>query len=142
MFRNTFVLALSAAFAISLSYATEPDSPSSAPINRPAPIDGKQMFATYCTSCHGSDGKGYGPVTVSRGVAPVDLTVLSRKNHGTFPEAHVVHVLKFGADVPSHTSVEMPVWGPVLGKINQKDPREGQLRINSLSSYLETIQVK
>jgi hypothetical protein len=100
------------------------------------------MFASYCTSCHGTDGKGYGPVTVSRGVAPIDLTVLSRKNHGKFPEAKVIHVLKFGAEVPSHTSVTMPVWGPILGKINQKDPREGELRINSLSSYLETIQVK
>jgi mono/diheme cytochrome c family protein len=100
------------------------------------------MFANYCTSCHGTDGKGYGPVTVSRSVPPIDLTVLSRKNHGTFPQVHVVHVLKYGAAVPSHTSVEMPVWGLILGKINLKDPREGQLRIRSLSGFLETIQVK
>jgi len=142
MLRLLVVFVLTPAFATSLGYAAESYSSSFDPINRPSPTDGRQMFAAYCTSCHGTDGKGYGEVTVSRGVPPIDLTVLSRKNHGTFPQAHVVHVLKYGAAVPSHTSVEMPVWGPILGKINLKDPREGQLRIRSLSSYLEAIQVK
>jgi hypothetical protein len=72
----------------------------------------------------------------------IDLTILSKNNHGKFPEAHVIHVLEFGAEVPSHTSVEMPVWGRWLGKINQKDPNDKELRIHSLSNYLETIQVK
>ena len=100
------------------------------------------MFSSLCTPCHGVDGKGHGPIVIEYKTPPVDLTVLSQNNHGRFPEAHVIHVLEFGADVPSHTSVEMPVWGPKLGKINQKDPNDKELRIHSLSHYLETIQVR
>jgi hypothetical protein len=42
----------------------------------------------------------------------------------------------------SHTSVEMPVWGPIFGKINQKDPRDRVVRIQALTAYLEGIQQK
>jgi hypothetical protein len=34
------------------------------------------------------------------------------------------------------------VWGPVLGKMDQANTQERQLRISNLSRYLETIQAK
>ena len=72
----------------------------------------------------------------------MDLTVLTRNNHGKFPDAHIVNVLQNGVDVPSHGSLEMPVWGPILGKMNQTNPQDRLLRISNLSRYLETMQVK
>jgi hypothetical protein len=36
----------------------------------------------------------------------------------------------------------MPVWGPILGKMEMTNPQEKLLRISNLSRYLETLQVK
>jgi hypothetical protein len=36
----------------------------------------------------------------------------------------------------------MPVWGPILGKMNQSNPQDKLLRVSNLSRYLETLQVK
>jgi hypothetical protein len=44
--------------------------------------------------------------------------------------------------VPAHGSAEMPVWGPILGKMNLSSPQDKLLRISNLSRYLETLQVK
>ena len=41
-------------------------------------------------------------------------------------------LLRFGA--------VMPVWGPILGKMNQTNRQEKDLRISNLSRYLESIQ--
>lgn len=142
MLTRLLIFTLVAASAIGIANATEPATPQAKLIHTLKSASGGEMFSALCTGCHGVDGKGFGPVVAMRNVPPVDLTVLSRKNKGVFPKAHVAHVLEYGADVPSHTSVEMPVWGPILGKINQNDPRDRELRINSLSGYLETIQVK
>jgi mono/diheme cytochrome c family protein len=142
MLRSLLVFALAAVFAVNVGSSTEPATPPNAPFGKISPANGKEMFAALCASCHGEDGKGHGAVVTEHRVMPIDLTVLSKSRHGVFPKAHVVHVLQFGAEVPSHTSIEMPVWGPILGKINLEVPRDRQLRINNLSSYLESIQVK
>jgi hypothetical protein len=36
----------------------------------------------------------------------------------------------------------MPVWGPILGGMNQSNPQEKLLRISNLTRYLETLQSK
>ncbi len=36
----------------------------------------------------------------------------------------------------------MPVWGPILGKMNQTNFQDKQLRISNLSRYLESIQMQ
>jgi mono/diheme cytochrome c family protein len=100
------------------------------------------MFVSYCASCHGADGKGNGPAAAALKMPPTDLTLLSRNNNGKFPGAHIVAVLQYGADIPSHGSAEMPVWGPILGKMDKANHQVKQLRISNLSQYLETLQVK
>ena len=68
--------------------------------------------------------------------------MLSRNNHGKYPDAHVVAVLQNGVEIPSHGSTEMPVWGPILAKMNQGNLQDRMLRVSNLSRYLETMQVK
>jgi hypothetical protein len=36
----------------------------------------------------------------------------------------------------------MPVWGPILAKMNVSNPQDKLLRVSNLSRYLETLQVK
>jgi len=88
------------------------------------------------------DGRGQGPVASALKTPPVDLSVLRRNNNGKFPDAHIVTVLENGSEISSHGSAEMPVWGPILGKMNQSNPQDKMLRISNLSRYLETMQVK
>jgi mono/diheme cytochrome c family protein len=142
MLRSLAVSLLGTVVAAGIWFAGQPSANATTPVNKATSTDGKEMFATFCTPCHGVDGRGHGPAVAAQKAPPIDLTVLSKNNHGKFPEAHVVHVLKYGAEVPSHTSVEMPVWGPILGKINPKDPNDGTVRINNLSRFLQTIQIK
>jgi len=110
------------------------------PAGRTAANDGQQMFASYCAPCHGTDGKGLGPAANSMKPRPSDLTLLSRKNHGKYPDTHVVSVLQFGTEVSAHGSATMPVWGPILGNMNRSNLQDKQLRISNLARYLERIQ--
>jgi hypothetical protein len=142
MLKTFSVTALSALAAFAIGFVSQPTAQATAPFNKLTSANGQEMFSSLCTSCHGVDGKGHGHILTEHNAPPIDLTILSKNNHGKFPEAHVIHVLEYGAEVPSHTSIEMPVWGPKLGKINQKDPNDKEFRIHSLSHYLETIQVK
>ena len=48
-------------------------------------VVGKKEFVTYCASCHGSDGKGNGPMVNFLKRKPADLTQLSKANNGAFP---------------------------------------------------------
>ena len=112
------------------------------PVDKTAASSGKQMYQSYCAPCHGTDGKGHGPVATALNPAPTDLTLLSKKNNGKFPDTHIVAVLQFGIETPAHGSATMPVWGPILGKMNQSNRQEKQLRMSNIASYLESIQAK
>jgi mono/diheme cytochrome c family protein len=101
---------------------------------------GRQLYKDYCAACHGSNGKGHGPVARSLREPPADLTTLAERHGGKFPEEYVTNVLRFGVDFSAHGSSEMPVWGPVFEyqeHYNQAAVRE---RIKNLCEYLESIQ--
>jgi mono/diheme cytochrome c family protein len=131
---------LAAAFLVGLGYAQSNTNGTTA-VNKTTATSGKQMYINYCASCHGVDGRGNGPAAAALKMPPTDLTVLNRNNHGVFPEAHIVTVLQYGAEFPSHGSAEMPVWGPIFGKMETVNPQVKQLRISNLIRYLKTLQV-
>jgi len=60
------------------------------PIQSTSAASGREMFAAYCAVCHGTAGKGDGPVAKALKNRPVDLTTLSRNNGGTFPQVRVM----------------------------------------------------
>jgi len=142
MFNRLLVTALAATLAVGVSYADQSTSKVTIPVNKTATTSGKQMYAGYCAPCHGVDARGQGPVASALKASPTDLTVLTRNNNGKFPDTHIVTVLQNGALIPSHGTADMPVWGPILGKMNQSNPQERMLRISNLSRYLESIQAK
>jgi mono/diheme cytochrome c family protein len=113
-----------------------------APVRPTSPASGKEMFASYCAVCHGRDGKGGGPAATALKVPPADLTVLSQKNGGKFPSAHVASVLGGEADLSAHGNKEMPVWGPVFRSMSQGNAEEVHLRIANLTKFIESLQAK
>lgn len=73
--------------------------------------EGKTEFLSSCASCHGTDGKGKGPVSAELKGTPPDLTVLAKKNNGVFPVAAVYEIIDGRKSVSAHGTGEMPVWG-------------------------------
>lgn len=142
MLKGLLLTTLAVAVAAGLGYADQSTSKITIPVNRTSPSSGQQMYASYCAPCHGVDGKGHGPAAPALKAQPTDLTVLSRNNHGKFPDTHIVSVLQFGAEVQAHGSTEMPVWGPILGRMNATNNQDKQLRISNLSRYLQSIQAR
>ncbi len=53
-------------------------------------MEGAEIFATYCTACHGVEGRGDGRMAPILTVLPPDLTQLSAGNGGIFPVAQVI----------------------------------------------------
>ena len=107
-----------------------------------SPASGQEMFKTYCASCHGQDGKGHGPAAPALKKNPANLTELSARNGGKFPERRVFAAIKGDAEMPVHGSKDMPVWGTLFSSISHGSEGEVQLRITNLTSYIESIQVK
>jgi mono/diheme cytochrome c family protein len=106
------------------------------------PSSGRQMFDAYCASCHGQGGKGNGPAAPALKTQPADLTQLSARNGGKFPEAHVVQIIRGDSLNVAHGNKEMPVWGPMFSNLSQHDQAIEQLRIRNLTKYLESMQQK
>ena len=103
---------------------------------------GAETYGKFCSSCHGKQGKGDGPVATTLKIAPADLTALARTYDGTFPRGYVSAVLIFGKRVASHGSDDMPVWGAKSRKIDPEHDPSGQKHIDDLIAYLESIQAK
>ena len=84
------------------------------PASYTSPSSGKEMYDSYCASCHGVDGKGDGPAAPALKAVPANLTTLAVKNGGAFTSAHVATEIQGAAMIPAHGSNEMPVWGPIF----------------------------
>jgi mono/diheme cytochrome c family protein len=144
MLKSLFLTALAAAMAAGIGYAEQSTNKVVIPVSKAPADNGKQMYRSYCASCHGDYGKGNGPVAPALKQPPTDLTMLSKNNGGKFPSEHVAAVLEFGADTMAHGNSSMPVWGPILGKMDPADVRADikRLRISNLSRYIESLQEK
>ena len=94
------------------------------------PVDGATIFRNNCAACHGTEGRGNGPVSKALKRDVPDLTTLSQRNGGAFPVTHVRTTIMFGADdlLPAHGSKAMPIWGPIFHEI-ELDQDLGYVRL-------------
>jgi mono/diheme cytochrome c family protein len=109
---------------------------------RTSPASGQEMFMTYCATCHGKDAKGNGPAAPALKKVPSDLTKLSARNAGKFPEMKVYNVIQGDPEVAAHGSKDMPVWGSVFSSMAHGNQAEINLRVSNLTKYVESLQSK
>ena len=110
---------------------------------------GKREFESNCASCHGTSGKGDGPLKEMLSKSPPDLTQLSKKNNGVFPMDRLYQVIE-GGDVAAHGSRDMPVWGRdyriQAGEYYMDVPYDPEAyvrtRILALLEYISRLQAK
>jgi mono/diheme cytochrome c family protein len=142
MLKSLSIITLAGALAISAGYADQTNAKVVIALQKTAPVNGRQMYTNYCAPCHGTDGRGSGPVAPALKQKPTDLTALAKTNGGKYPSSHIATVLEYGTELSAHGTAQMPVWGPVLGRMDQQHPDQRLLRISNLSQYLRSIQTK
>ena len=137
--RRIFVVTV-AALAVSASVVNAQQKIELVPIKPTSPADAREMFDTYCAVCHGKDAKGNGPAASALTKAPADLTRISARNKGTFPEAKVKRYIEGLDAVTAHGSRDMPIWGGLFRSLSTDNPDMAQLRIAALAIYLKSLQ--
>ena len=51
--------------------------------NPPPAYEGRRLYVSYCQLCHGTDGKGDGPLAKAMQISPADLTTTVRSRSDT-----------------------------------------------------------
>ena len=111
----------------------------------PPATTGASDFADLCAPCHGTGGRGDGPMAAELAVKPADLTGLSARNGGTFPLSRVMNKIwgySRGAAVPSM----MPHFAPLLDSptvlvdVGDGVQTPTPERLIDLADYLATLQ--
>jgi mono/diheme cytochrome c family protein len=103
-------------------------------------IEGPALYKAYCAVCHGTDGRGNGPMASALKVQPPDLTRIAERNGGAFPMARVENIISGEQNLSSgHGTREMPIWGPIFSRVD-RDQDLGRVRIDNLTRYLRDMQ--
>jgi mono/diheme cytochrome c family protein len=86
--------------------------------------EGKKLYLTYCSSCHGDDGKGDGPASRSLPVKPANHTDGAVMNK--FTDKFLLEIIAKGGGAVGKSAM-MPGWG-------------GQLKENQLQDIVAYVR--
>ena len=112
---------------------------------------GKLEYQGSCAACHGTAGKGDGPVSSALAHPVPDLTALAKNNNGVFPFDRIYQIIDGRAEVKTHGPRDMPVWGrsfnmqPSIYSDNYPtiySESAARSRILALTEYLYRLQAK
>jgi mono/diheme cytochrome c family protein len=108
-------------------------------------MSGQQDYVVYCASCHGLSGKGDGPVAPALVDPLTDLTTISQRRSGAFPEALMVEIIDARRRIRAHGTKDMPVWGRrFVAEVGAAPGTDVVVRsrIQAIVKYLKSIQVE
>ena len=124
-----------ASLPLLLTLMTPPGTVIAAGQPKPAPaLSGSDLFYNNCAACHGTDGKGNGPLGQVLTIRPADLTIIAKNTGGKFP-ADKIYQLIDGRN-PEGTR---PRWAGHAG-VGRRVCRKRQRRV-SQGSHQRTGQV-
>jgi len=140
LIRNTIVMCVLFGSIVNLR-AAQQEHLKEVPVTGPNSPSGAELYKEHCAVCHGNDLKGVGPVPAPYRVPP-DLTTLTKRHGGKFPDAYVASVLRNGVVMPAHGPAQMPTWGTDFREMNGLDATQVKLRITNLTNYIKSRQAK
>ena len=104
---------------------------------------GREVFRTYCASCHGDAARGDGPLAGAMKRKPSNLTEIAKRNGGQFPADLVFSTIDGRQPVRGHGGPDMPVWGDVFTRSREAgDAERVKAVIQSLVGFLDSIQLR
>ena len=133
------LLALASASLVSQEVVQQDTQAKQPQIPYSNPQSGEQMYKDYCAACHGPAGKGDGPVAAFLKTWPPDLSTLTQRNNGKYPELKVREMLLFGSVNHAHGTSDMPVWGPLF-RAEDQNQKDANARVSRLNQYLQSLQ--
>jgi mono/diheme cytochrome c family protein len=104
---------------------------------------GKEPFLQHCSTCHGREGRGDGPMKDLLKDAPLDLTAIAKRRGGTFSSTEIAEIIDGRRDLTAHGTRSMPVWGTEFGRnrggtLGKEMAIRGDIHL--LVEYLRSIQ--
>ncbi len=87
--------------------------------NPPAAYEGRRLYVSYCQLCHGTDGKGDGPLAKVMKISPADLTTTVRSRSDTILMKIITGEGRqtiTGRDRHNLLSEAMPEWKDVFSE--------------------------
>jgi mono/diheme cytochrome c family protein len=90
--------------------------------------EGKKLYGTYCSGCHGETGKGDGPAAVSLPVKPANHTDGTAMNQ--IPDKILSEIISKGGQAVGKSPF-MPGWG---SQLNEKQIRDILAYVRSLAT--------
>lgn len=110
-----------------------------------SPNTGRSMFVDKCAVCHGTSGKGDGPIASELESIPPDLTQIAARRDGVWPMLEVMSIID-GYSTRYLPGTEMPIYDEFLeGNLVTFDTGNGVQQktpagLLAIARYLETIQ--
>ena len=109
----------------------------STPQQQVASLSGPELYQKLCSSCHGVDAKGHGPVASLIKTGVPDLTLIAHRDGGEFPIEDVRRTIDGRWDRRAHGARDMPVWGAVFKRSSGGNV---SARIDAIVRFLEALQ--
>ena len=98
-------------------------SGSAAAVNPPPAYEGRRLYVSYCQLCHGTGGKGDGPLAKAMKISPADLTTTVRSRSDTILTKIITGEGRqtiTGRDRHNLLSDAMPEWKDVFSESQVK----------------------
>ncbi|MGE0483920.1 MAG: cytochrome c [Gammaproteobacteria bacterium] len=129
------------ALVLASSLAGAADAPAPPDTTLMPAADGAALYVEYCAVCHGSEGRGDGPLAGGLTVKPANLRRLGVANGSEFPTARIAASID-GRDQPlAHGTRDMPIWGEAFKRTQGPyGERRVNERIDALVDHLRRLQ--
>jgi hypothetical protein len=133
-------------YAIAIGSALALAACASTGARSPAQMSGMRMYEHLCSSCHGVDGRGDGPVASLLTIVVPDLTRIAQREGGEFPTEDVRRSIDGRWDRRAHGARDMSVWGWQFYDSAAVNDAQERARVDAtvsrLVDYLRSIQVQ
>ncbi len=104
-----------------------------------ASLESTDLLQAYCANCHGTAGKGDGPVVLFLDTKVADLTTIAKRNRGIFLGNRARTIIAGDELIEGHGTREMPTCGQIFHQA-EKDHDYAKIRLENLTRYVESIQ--
>jgi cytochrome c len=106
-------------------------------------LSGAQLYERFCASCHGDKGRGDGVVAAIFKVETPDLTRLTQRHGGVYPDEQVRRIIDGRKPIGAHGTRVMPVWGFEFYAQNEPRPDPAghtEEMVRRLADHVRTLQ--
>jgi len=112
---------------------------------------GRTEYMENCAGCHGADAKGAGPLSAKLKTKPTDLTLLAKRNHGSFDSTAVYQMIDGRNARATHRKIPKRVVSAMKRRESELDTlldlpcgseEAVRDRILSIVDYLGQLQTK